>query len=94
VSNEGYPASLEARNLYLVVADPEAEREGMLRVIDESGADYLYPSDRFAAVELPAAVLRALSTAVQERSPRRCTRTTGPCTRHTSLANRSQTRLR
>lgn len=49
MSNEHYPAALEAGRLYSVVPDGDAEREGMIRVIDESGEDYLYPADRFAA---------------------------------------------
>jgi hypothetical protein len=62
LSNGGYPASLEVRKLYAVLADADAESQGLLRVIDESGEDYLYPASRFAAVELPAGIVRALST--------------------------------
>lgn len=61
ISNEGYPASLERRKLYRVMSDPDAERDGMLRVVDESGEDYLYPKARFAAVDLPAAVIAVLT---------------------------------
>ena len=61
LANDGYPASLEARKLYVVIPDQEAEAQGMLRVIDESGEDYLYPANRFAEIELPAAVVQALS---------------------------------
>lgn len=52
VSNEGYEASLEPRKLYETVPDARAERLGQLRVIDESGEDYLYPLSFFEAVEL------------------------------------------
>ena len=54
VSNEGYEASLESRKLYEKISDKEAERHHQVRVIDESGEDYLYPADFFAPVRLPA----------------------------------------
>jgi hypothetical protein len=55
LSNVGYTASLEIRKLYVALPDEEAERVGMLRVIDESGEDYLYPASNFARIDLPAA---------------------------------------
>lgn len=61
VSNEGCE-DLERRKLYAVVADERAATEGYLRVVDESGEDYLYPARNFAAIELPADVLQALET--------------------------------
>ena len=54
VSNRGYEVSLELRKLYERIPDREAERHGQVRIIDESGEDYLYPSDFFAPVRLPA----------------------------------------
>jgi hypothetical protein len=42
VNNDGYSASLEVRKIYRGVSDPSAERRGLIRVIDESGEDYLY----------------------------------------------------
>jgi len=54
LKNAGYLASLELRKLYEVLDDPEAERDDMIRVIDESGEDYLYPSDMFIQAPLPA----------------------------------------
>ena len=53
VDNEGYEASLEVRKLYEKIPDREAERHGQVRIIDESGEDYLYPSRFFALVRLP-----------------------------------------
>jgi hypothetical protein len=58
--NEGYAASLERRKLYRVLPDAAAAAAGHLRVIDESGDDYLYPADFFADVDLPDAVEQAL----------------------------------
>lgn len=60
ISNKGYPASLEIRKLYQSVPDERAAKLGQVRVIDESGEDYLYPEDYFAAVRLPQAAERAL----------------------------------
>lgn len=52
VDNEGYEASLEIRKLYEKIPDKEAERHNQVRIIDESGEDYLYPSRLFAPVRL------------------------------------------
>lgn len=60
VRNDGYEASLERNKIYAVLADDDAEREGDLRVIDESGEDYLFAADRFVAIEVPAAVRASL----------------------------------
>ena len=51
--NEGYEASLERNKLYVLLPDPEAEREGDVRVVDESGEEYLYPADWFVPLEVP-----------------------------------------
>jgi len=53
VDNEGYSASLEIRKLYEMIPDKEAERHNQVRIIDESGEDYLYPSKFFEPVKLP-----------------------------------------
>jgi hypothetical protein len=60
ISNKGYPASLEQRKLYPFIRDAEAERHKMIRVIDESGEDYLFPAKYFVLVELPATTRRKL----------------------------------
>lgn len=60
IDNDGYEASLERNKIYVVPADKDAEREGDLRVIDESGEDYLFSADRFVAIEVPAAVRSSL----------------------------------
>lgn len=56
VDNSGYPASLELHKVYRVLPDEEAEAEGDLRIVDESGEDYLYSAEKFVRVELPKAV--------------------------------------
>ncbi len=60
VRNDEYPASLELRKLYPVLDDEFASRHGMLRVVDESGEDYLFPSEYFVRVNLPQAVEKKL----------------------------------
>jgi len=65
IQNTGYLASLEVRKLYEVVDDPAAEQDAMIRVIDESGEDYLYPSRMFVLAPLPAAVEEAVLHATE-----------------------------
>ena len=60
VKNDGYDVSLERRKLYVSIADSEAKKLGQLRVVDESGEDYLYPRELFVPVELPQAIRRAV----------------------------------
>src|SRR4051794_809217 len=63
VRNSGYPASLELRKLYRALHDNQAARHKMIRVVDESGEDYLYPASWFKALSLPPAIHRALASA-------------------------------
>ena len=63
IRNDGYEASLERNKIYEVVPDGDAERDGDLRVVDESGEDYLFAADRFVAIEVPAAVRHSFSKA-------------------------------
>lgn len=60
IRNSGYEASLERNKIYVVIPDEAAAREGDLRIVDESGEDYLFSEDRFVAVEVPAAVRASL----------------------------------
>jgi hypothetical protein len=60
VRNEGYDVSLERRKLYQVIPDPASERHRLLRIIDESGEDYLYPEDFFLPIGLPKPVEKVL----------------------------------
>ena len=60
VKNDDYRASLELRKLYPVLEDEFAAKHDMIRVVDESGEDYLYPSSYFVRVELPQAVEQTL----------------------------------
>jgi len=65
---DGGMEDLEARKVYQILPDREAAREGYIRVVDESGEDYIYPSDLFVPVRLPAAVVRRLRRPVPSRS--------------------------
>ena len=60
IENKGYEASLELCKFYRLVPDPDAERRGYLRVIDESGEDYGYSADRFLSIVVPKPVEKAL----------------------------------
>lgn len=62
--NDGYEVSLERRKIYQVLPDADAAKHKQLRVIDESGEDYLYPQKLFAHIELPQAIRRAVQAAV------------------------------
>ena len=61
INNENYAASLELHKIYRVVPDKDAEQDGHIRIVDESGEDYLFEADRFLPVDLPAKTVRALN---------------------------------
>jgi hypothetical protein len=61
VRNEDYPASLELRKIYKVRPDADAGLHGFIRVVDESGEDYLYPRDFFIPIKVPRAVSHAFA---------------------------------
>jgi hypothetical protein len=63
VNNADYPASLERRKIYVTLRDAAAEKLGYLRIIDESGEDYLYPKTAFRAIALPQSIKRAVLAA-------------------------------
>jgi hypothetical protein len=63
VRNQGYPASLELRKIYELVPDQEAEAHGMLRLVDESGEDYLYSKSLFLPIDVPESVTQAFAEA-------------------------------
>jgi hypothetical protein len=60
LDNAGYEVSLERRKIYVALPDTKAARSGYLRIIDESGQDYLYTAHRFVAAELPVSTRRAV----------------------------------
>ena len=62
INNQDYPASLETRKVYQVIPDSQANFHHMVRVIDESGEDYLYPKSNFMPIELSEALIQAIAT--------------------------------
>jgi len=60
LDNSGYEVSLERRKIYVAISDPRAQRLGQIRVVDESGEDYLYPEKNFVSADLPQATRRAV----------------------------------
>jgi len=60
IGNPGYAASLEPRKIYESLPDTDAQSRELIRVIDESGEDYLYPASLFIAIELPKSVQSAI----------------------------------
>lgn len=65
VENESNPASLEILKAYRALPDPEAQRHKLIRVIDESGEDYLYPKDYFVKIELSPSARKRFAEAWQ-----------------------------
>lgn len=63
IRNDGYAVSLERRKIYVAIPDQSAARHGLVRVVDESGDDYLYPNEYFASIDLPVSVRRAVLAA-------------------------------
>jgi hypothetical protein len=63
IDNDGYAASLEKRKIYVGWRDANAEKHGLVRIIDESGDDYLYPKSLCRPIALPEAVRRAVLAA-------------------------------
>ncbi|ERT05495.1 hypothetical protein M595_4537 [Lyngbya aestuarii BL J] len=62
INNQNYTASLEVKKIYQVIPDKSASLHHMIRVIDESGEDYLYPQNYFMSVELSEAIIQAIAT--------------------------------
>lgn len=67
IENAGYPASLELHKIYRVLEDDDATQDGDLRIIDESGEDYLYPAGYFLPIILPRDTERALEKSFGRR---------------------------
>jgi hypothetical protein len=63
VRNHDYPVSLEVRKIYQVIPDADGEQDGFLRVVDETGEDYLFPADMFVPIALPDAAHEAFKAA-------------------------------
>jgi hypothetical protein len=60
VENKGYGVSLEKRKIYMSLPDPSAAKHDLVRVVDESGEDYLYPKRFFLPITLPQSIRKAV----------------------------------
>lgn len=60
VANEGYETSLQRNKIYAVIEDADAAADGDLRIVDETGEDYLYPSAWFISIDVPDTVQRSV----------------------------------
>ena len=65
INNEGYPVALELFATYETIPDDQAEKRGLIRVIDESGEDYLYPKSRFVSTNVSPDIYSLLSDEVK-----------------------------
>jgi hypothetical protein len=66
IDNSDYPASLELHKIYTVLPDAKAAEDALIRVIDESGEDYLFSAKRFVSVELPTQVKQSIARKARE----------------------------
>ena len=64
LKNTGYEASLEPRKIYITLPDPEAESHKMIRVIDESGEDYLFPASLFSPISISQTLAKELALSI------------------------------
>ena len=60
INNQGYAASLEKGKVYQLIIDKKGQDRGFVRIIDESGEDYLYPEEYFMTIDLPKRIQEAL----------------------------------
>jgi len=63
IRNEGHAASLQPRTVYAALRDPDAEAHGMLRIVDESGEDYLFPASLFVPIDVPEVAAKVFAGA-------------------------------
>jgi hypothetical protein len=70
IDNRGYAASLEQRKVYRAMSDPAAEKHAMVRVVDESSEDYLFPAKLFVPIAVPQAAAKAFRASARARGAR------------------------
>jgi hypothetical protein len=68
VDNSEYPVALELHKLYRVIPDEDAKKDGDLRIVDESGEDYLYPAEYFLLVDIPRGAAQSLNKSFARRA--------------------------
>jgi len=84
VDNEGNEVSLQRWKIYKPLRDDDARSEGLLRVVDESGEDYLFPEENFVSIELPSEVKKPFERAIREQRRAAEPRTSGSVKRATA----------
>jgi len=67
VANDGNEVSLQLWKIYKPLRDDDAREEGLLRVVDESGEDYLFPEENFVPIDLPREVLKPFERSVRDQ---------------------------
>lgn len=67
IDNSEYPVSLELHKLYRVIPDDDAKKDGDIRIIDESGEDYIYPNEYFLLVDMPRGTAESLNKSFARR---------------------------
>jgi hypothetical protein len=91
VHNEGNEVSLQLWKIYKPLRDHDARSEGFLRVVDESGEDYLFPEENFVPIELPSEVKRPFERALREqRRAAAAPRIVGTATRSSAGAGKKR----
>jgi hypothetical protein len=87
IANEGNEASLQLWKIYKTLRDADAESEGFIRVIDESGEDYLFPEENFVPINLPVEARKPFERAIREQRRTATKSSVSPSVRRrTSLA--------
>lgn len=86
VDNEGNEVSLQLWKIYKPLRDTDARSEGFLRVVDESGEDYLFPEENFVPIELPTEVKKPFERAVREQRRAAAAPRTSGLIKRTSVA--------
>lgn len=61
INNAAYPDDLKLRTIYQVLPDESAARSNYLRIVDETGEDYLYPAELFVSIDVPAEAQKAIA---------------------------------
>ena len=90
VDNKGNEVSLQLWKIYKPLPDDDAKSEGFLRVVDESGEDYLFPEENFFPIELPLEVKRSFERASRAQRRAVISTTSGSVKRVSAAKNKAR----
>jgi hypothetical protein len=93
VANEGNEVSLQLWKIYKTLRDDDAESEGFMRVIDESGEDYLFPKEDFVRIDLPAEAKKPFERAIREQRRATTKTTVSPSVKRLARTNQGRKRI-